>query len=513
MFYNLNCSPQGNKFNTIVIEHNKKQLVFPIGAATAKVSGKVLKDPSQTAILNAYIYDRRKEDDLFVLYDEALTIVETTIKSTAGIKKVINKIIDEFDIPDIVMYLKASGVLVPASIATSFDYDKEKDAVISNDQTYIVEEYYGLIALALIAKAIYPITSFSMDVNASLYLSNSPTESMYKMLQGRQSIFNTPEMKRLYRFVSKHSENAAKGESKLREYGLKNDVISDEIPEIVVPLVFFKTLPLSKIERLPPARPSIVSAIYTLVSNSVDGQSVVKDRISIKAITPDGNDQEAQSTLEAYRQGTEFPIGVLAEFAFAFTDGETVAKNLGIQNIDFVYEVLQYLSPLSQYGILPNKGSTFIISAVVNNVFDARGVKFLENNDGARTMAAALTVAWLWERDFKILARLVATAPSSGAVLATGSKISLVPKALEEELSKYYPSKVVTSRVKAPAEVSLVPQLLTNVTGMFVNGDYIYLLPMKYLESSSKNVEVPADIKIELTKLLIELKKGKFQYA
>ena len=497
-----------NKDNDLVYTFDNKEIVLNIGNVTSKVPKVALTNPDQFAIVNKLIYDTGIAGELYDIYVDAKNVIYA-LPSKEDIVNLLYRVLDLITPAEIAKYLKDNGVMVPSTIVTTFDFDREIDLLATRDQTYVKEEYYGLLGIIVLTKLMMPIVSYSMRINKDLYLESKPYMSALNMVS-QHKFFKSPEMERFKAYVAKHIENIAKTQANLDIAALKNDIISDEFPEFIMSIALFKRFPIDIIPMLPAPTGHPVASIFSYIKSKVAGQDAIANRYNVKSVFTSGGDEETRSVFEGYPQTTNFSPGNLVEMDVVYSNPYQLYKLLGGKNKLLLKEVIESMSPLLKVGMRPNKTSVILTSAVLHRLIDARSINNISRD--AYVNAASVAVTHLVDNGFTSIAKLIGIAPiHSDDVINETLAIQKIPNTLRDKLNEYYSIKkeIKKRRKSAESEASdIVVDTIYQQSSYLFEKNYFYCLP-KHIAGDKLEVVIPNTVRVDLAHFYIALAEEK----
>ena len=234
-----------------------------------------------------------------------------------------------------------------------------------------------------------------------------------------------------------------------------------------------------------------------------------------------GADSEKKvSTLERYKIIANISLGEIVEIEYSMRDIKSVAHKLSNHLNDALLDrSLNTSSVLLNEKIAPPLLT--LLKWVFKPVISPKGVAYLNKHDITRAFGALEAV--LWARGFKYLATLATSYSAADAsedriILSAVDSKTRVPDELTEQLQVYYPftraqpeipavpiKRIVKGTDLASKSISLLADELSNYSWRATCDDSMLI---EVFGTPNRRIAVRPDIKIELTKLVIEIGAG-----
>ena len=480
----------------------------------------ILKDEDQTAYLNKYIYAKGIEGDIYRIYSEVKNRLDndnfdpTLDNSIKGkrlfLKEKLFEIMDMFNPEEIGQFLKDNGVKSLKGLKGEFDKSKELDQIQSEDQTYLYNELYGLLGIAIMSKALAPILGEAYSSAKDLFMSTNETLSYLNLISDHK-VFDSEPMKRLVRYIHKHINTKVAANSQQKMIVSLNTNISEDILwELALANSMFKkfvTMPVSKEQ---PQTGNVASAVYTIIKSITKDKMSVSGSYSFKDTVKPMYGEDTANVAESYLQTTDISIGDIVEFNFFTKDVAHIYKMLGGNDPKLLSDFVSYASPLYSNKSIISKGSIVYASYMVHNrVMDARAIKLLEYTNLVNVMVATATYLYeIGENELSSLIMMMRTKDDGGLTMSQSS--STPTEELRTNIDKHYVKSMLKprrSKKSIGADVtfiSVINKYINDSDALFCDNTYKYLIPrdMRPDTMKSKIFTLPHNIKTLMINLL-----------
>jgi len=319
--------------------NDDKDTMFSISNFTAKEQQKKLLKPEIMTLFNQFISEQDLNNKIGALYN---TMFKDFQKG--GNQKLI-----QYYMKELLSYMKYGelrafvdrvGMKTPQNLKEHFNYDNEKNAIESRDQTYLQDEFLDLMTVVIASKILIPLTN--------LIIVEYSHESMYILLRNAYPEFLELEpMERLTRFVESHIQKTSGGEeNRVRISTMVDNVGSTELTDYVMGTLFFKMFPVYETIKNPPNHSNLIGAMYYVVSNIFNGTKKSEHRFTVKGPSSTGDSDSEQSIFETYRQATPYSPGKVEVMRKPYRDIYRLAKDFGINDFDLLDKINRMAEPL-----------------------------------------------------------------------------------------------------------------------------------------------------------------------
>lgn len=384
-----------------------------------------LPPKAQEEIYNIYA-------DIRELFDSVRGMVELRDE----LMDLVAKLMSYHNPVDVIRWIQFhSGLSVPRSVEPEYKRDVDKNT--TRDQTYIYEDYLGLMALSVIFRAMIPIwTVYNKTVSNDGNKVSKETHS-FQLLR-KSVIFDSKPLERLTRYIAANLNKSSHTGNHTLEL-----ICSDDMPEYHLALVCVRKLCLGEL-RVDDPRQNLAALVYNFITDRPGPQgNDYSRRVQEKRIPSEGAGETGEnngSTLELYKVRATVTVGRIAEMEFPWGRPHDLCIQLAPDyNPAHLDEALQTTQELYTRGIKPC--NIQLAQWVVAPVFPPMGLYYMENHLLLRALAVTETV--LRTRGFKHLA-LLSTAhaidldDADMRVSPVGTK-SHMSQELVERIAKNFP--------------------------------------------------------------------------
>jgi len=480
----------------LMIEYKGDTLELSASNVTYKVAKVVLRDSFQFKIFNDFVRSTGRDKALFTLYKEMYGSLDPTNNySDATMKKYINDILDIMDIKSVEQYLRDIGIKPPDSLVDEFDINDEKDMKKTRRQTYTKPEFYGLMAIVMISKALIPIRAITKDKYMVI--------SLLTMMMDHP-LFDTPQMMRLVDYIDAHINQAARTDDAKNRRVLNLGIAADDLTDYVLAIELFNKFPIALVTMNYPSSGNIVASIFKYATGVVTGQEKLTDAVKQKkTFKNDSGDDDSESVTEGYRQSTRLPIGELSIIKMVTGNIDRLANDIGVKDIELLNEINVALSRMRTPIYSINNGSVILMALITHKIIDSRSIESMYR-DGLVNLLV-VTITYLIENGYSHIAKYLAIEPKTSLDFSLSS-INLkapVKSELLERIEEKYPVKAITRLKNKEIVTYAIDATIDKVINYFEEDDYKFILPTKYTDSEDENVILPDNIKTLLVEYML----------
>ena len=448
----------------------------------------------------------KKQDAIWNCYVE----IKETMESVFDAKRLhnylsdaITKLYKEFPLDDLFHWINIkSDIGIPIGIKDDYGPGEPPE------RTYIRCDYQALILLSVALRPIVPVWSEYSSRVKSL-IGNHYKEYQSLALLKNTELFHHAAMLKLRTYVEATAtvttDSNGDGNSIAAIVG---GLGSEELPEWLLALSVVRRVAIADLDANSEGG-HIVANVYKYITNSVKSlDKRFKGKIKKKEQSS-GDDEDNASVIEGYKIKQEQSDGDLVALS-VFTDriDDIVLRLQPDLNPIMLNECLTAANQFTELEIQSHQ-ITFI-QWILDPIIPARGIPYLNKQALLKTLGIAQAV--LWHRGFLDIAKLMVAKPvdTSDEILLGGFESrSLIPKELMDELIRLYPyfpklqNKQQGDRKSNPAS-----KAIDIITKDLIRDQWILLGP-EALVNGEKRFIVPADIKAQLAKFLIDRIKRK----
>jgi hypothetical protein len=513
MFYNVEILV---KDTNVVIKHKEKELVFNIEElVNRRIKDSIDKDMFK--ILNMYV-DWKGEafkDELFKRYNKSYNdIIDNMMSDSLELPyEITDRILDMFDYEEMKEFIKSNNLVrIPKTLLDEFNEDIEINKEGSRVQTYLKSDYLNLVVLLNILKSVVPILGMYAEVNKQT-IAKEYKEYILIMFILKHPVSELEPFQKMVGYIRKLINNIKSNEEELQIRLIKKGIDEENLTYSILGGVLFEKMLLTD-ETKDTDSKNLITKFYSYASGRLNLKNNPTGNLKIKSkfkINPEGDDTE--SIIESYRVPTDITPGFMEEFNFATSDVRRLydwlsdKKNYELLEvfktaIDSIHPI--YLPPI-------NIKIAFILA---KNIIDPRAYNYVDAEQIRNVLAVVGTV--LWEKDYKLLAALLASSktPEDMAIINYSSKLKVDPvyKELIDEKFKIHFYNVKPKTGEVTKRENLGDKILNDLSTEMVKNNYICKLPEEMIEEATGNINniipVPNDIKLSIIDAIIDFEEN-----
>jgi len=451
-------------------------------------------------ILNEYLdyvyknYDKDIYNKLWNLYTKLIDrdlIIKNNQKLNEEVKKTIYSIIDLINYNRILEWIKKEKyktLKMPKDIKESFDIFIEKNGIGSKEQTYIEEEYYHLICLALITKALsYVFILYKdyhgQDINNKLiniYLFRLVKDHpLFKINENENDI---TAYSRLVRYVEKTCIVFL--EDKVNTANLVFSGISlHYIIEWLLAGIIVKKLPVSEIEQTNGSSDNLVTNIYGYIQQNIVQKGDYKTRVNDKNMgeggrTSGARDEDEKSSILEQQVSSATSIitsGDVIEFNWYFKDiyyiKDKYFPEIPTELLDIFLKTEKQFLNMDLEDIQIN-----ILSWILSPIINYNVLNYIYKENMIRLVMLAR--AWLWHYEHYYLSAFLGSIKieEENLTIFIDGK-SRINKDIKESLEYYYPCNKIIHSKKQNNNTNPIIDVLNNTSNEIYNNNWLYIGP------------------------------------
>jgi len=502
----------------VIVEHNNTELEFPVNS----LINRRLRDPIDPDklffILNSYLdYKGRKfQDELFAKYEKSDDeLLEYSLKKDLEPLpvEIFHRILDSFSLEDVIDFIKKTKIITPPSkLGDVFDERIERDERGSRVQTYLKEDYIGLIALVTILKAIFPLIGKFAHLKSGVLTNNPYREVIYLQLIITHPIAQTKPFVKVKESIEKLVNRLENDEAKITIRILEKNVSKASLTDYLLAKVIVEKI-FTNNELEDSNMKSTITKIYNYCSNQLKFKSNVSD-IKIRHFNNGEGDNESESNLESFRTPSNVTVGNIEEFRAYVQQPEILIRDL---RLDTTMEEFQKYKDMfaTHTTFKPLKENIYITSYIFKNIMDPRGIMYLKKDELFNLMSIAYI--WLMKNNFHKLAIILASYDiriDGVSVIKLSSTVkNKIDPELKERLNQYFPYKRLIKSGKNLVEKDYVEETL----GRMIQNLQEYSLRtiafnediIKAYGKVIKDISIHEDIKNDLIRMLLRIIESK----
>jgi hypothetical protein len=448
-----------------------------------------------------------KQDQIFTIYKEIEYGFDTLYSKNELFEYLQVKVADlihahDLDAIQTWVALK-SDIQIPA--AFEGDYEHSIDNNTSREKTYTRSDYSRLIALSVLLRCMVPVWGE--------YISNirQETGTMFKeynayQLINKSNIAKCVPMDKLRIYI----ENIV-GDDSFDANNILNGISAEDFGFYLLSLVCIRRLCIGDVRGTNPTA-NLITFIYKFIIQRIRNsdnnyENVVKEK-TFDDRSPDGENKI--STLERYKIKTNVSLGEIVELEYSLRNIIDSAHKLSY-NLDanILARSLQTSQQLMEERLFDPQMT--ILRWVFKPVISPKGLMYLPKPMVVQALGALEAVLWARGHEYlAILSTSYALINEKEMVISPVDSKMRVPATLTEELDRLYPfSRTSNSKKAGPKEVNLAGKAIDTVTDNLSvfswrsTADESML--NKVFGNTSRKMPIKPDIKLDLTKLVIEI--------
>lgn len=502
----------------VSVEHGegsaRRSLTFPISLykKTYFTEEKEIFKP-----INNYWASLPEEDQaaIYAIYEDVRELFDTPGGSTtlrAELTDLTTRLMAFHKTKDVIAWIRRdSGMIIPASVTQSYKHDVDRSTTV--DQTYVYEDYLGLMALSVVLRAMIPIWAMyskpAKDATGKVH-----KERVSFLLLRDSEIYNSEPIQRLRRYIKANiSKDSYTGNHTL-EF-----IPSDDLPDYLMSIVCVRKLCLGSLYITNKDAQNLAAAVYTYIIDRPGPQgSDYTQTVREKKIKKEGageTTENSSSNIEIYKARASITPGRVSELEYDLRDPFMTCLNLcpGTdevalrRNIDRALETS--LTMLS--GDIQNPQVT-LAQYVLGPIFAPQALYYISQDSNLMVQACAITQTVLQHRGFDYLAVLstsVAMIDEVGMRVTPAGSKSQLPDDLVENFEKHFPYK----RISKKRAVNQVPYCFVTEDIRRLVADFHRFtwratadedLVRKALDTRVRRVTILPSLRTEITKMLVD---------
>jgi len=501
----------------MITKYNGEKLNFEIANLIDTRLKNLLLPHRLFQVLNKYLdykgnsFKKKLNDVLKVSYDDIL-INSMNVELDPLPISIVHNVLDMFDLDDVVKFIKDKKILrVPSVLKDNYDGLREQNDQGSREQTYLIEDYYELMALITIIKATLPIVGMYVTLKKSSIAKPLKDYIILNFYMGH-SIYNSRPFVKLHEYIDKLVDIAAQKEDFSKRI-IEKSLPKDEMAEYVLaPAIFQRLAYTNEIDDVEDK--NAITKLYSFVINNIklkatENSSNIRIKNPVGTNISDSN--ESESEMETNRTPVDLTFGHIEEFKYYLSDTTRLLNHLDLlKHKTLLNKVYKYFKDIP-IGNIPDF-NVDISFWIMKDIIDFRTSDYVELNE----VINALAVAFVWSlvNSHKDIANILAThtIPDEGDVFKYSAghknKISKENKDLINEIFPY--SNIVT--VKDVETLVNDVETIINKTTVDMNKSVLMsILPdelhKEYFDNVDRVVKIPQDIKNKLAELILDINK------
>lgn len=513
-------SDQGLK--AITLTHAGESMSWearPYGRASRIEGSKAEVNPNDDLVfreINAFLdtLPGERQQRIWEAYQEIFELFEgryDVMALQSRLQVIVKKIYDEIPYEELHTWASMSSMIrLPLNLKTEYG---ENDPV---DLTYLRQDYFDLAVLAVAARPMVPIwgefiARIKEDVDTTF------KEYVAVKLLYRTYITSCEPYNRLRRYIEASISNKAKTSNLYS--AMLSGLSSSNIPDWLLANTLVRRTSVVPIWSGSEG-PNIITDVYQYVNNTLrsPGHRRFSGPISDKQVRKNENADQQESLAESYK--IKQPV----------SDGDVRMANAYAQNpkdmalaIDPTLDpakldiCLTGMSVMEAEEIQPH--AITLTQWVIPSVMSMHYVPLLNKSALLNVMAVVQALLWHWEY-YDLAALLTAReVPQSDEFVSAQESRSKITNELMDVLLTIYPNPYpVKGKVVSPRQSNPGSRSVDALYALIAASDWYLNAPKELIHKAdhvegSRRMYVPADIRIQLARLLIHLYHQRLAFA
>ena len=497
---------KNTKLQYIVTDGKDVERVYTIAPLYNRVTITEALDSRTVELVNSYI----KEYGIIDRYIEALDKVSDDILNIEPVHTIqasFRELIDLFPYEQIMDLIRSQRYVTPSDIYDKVDSYKADNALITTEQTYTINQYYDLLVLTTLVKAILPVTAMYYVV-----ILDGQTRMEHKLLDifADSWVEYHPAIEKLNSFITAHASSiitkrTSKMDEALEKIAYRKRLEPDDIYKVVLVDILFRRLsitPISKTDRSENIIKRAYSAITTVFG--ANNNSQLKDNINIRSGAGlDETGADNYSKLENYRQSSDTTLAGAEEYKLLNNPEYFLMHYNKTPSIVF-QDAYKAFTTWERTGQAIPQFSLDILAIVLMPVISSDALKLLDRDTLITVSAGCYQV--LYEDGFKHIANLVAVRRDTlGDEVRSRPPIRWASDDVLKQLAEEYPVNGYKTKNKKIDTGDDAKDALNSIVKNIINYDFLYLMPKKYIQGYTKHVEPASDIKTQIGEMILHI--------
>lgn len=500
---------------TLRLSHGQEESFWDVSAYYQRSGDKT------PALEEALIFDEinqywsslspERQQHIWEIYKQARVIFDTHYDIVVLIKplqQIAKMLFDLMPINELAYWTRFQGIRMPTNLKDQYE---PRDIP---EQTYLREDYHGLVVLSIAMRAMLPIWGEFIN-STSKEAGNAFKELQALKLIKHASVMESAPMQRLQMYVSAFIDRAP--QQALSNAALLSGLGSSNMPNWILGLTVVRRLTVGQISAKDD-NSSLITNVHQYINNNLKsldrkvgvqkfgGTGKVVDKKK-----PDQNleDQKA-SVVELYKVKQEVP------------DGELVILNVATENMQAMVDTIDPTIPLDRLQLCIDATRSLenltiephqitLSQWIVDKYMPASGVAQLSKP--ALLQVMALTQAALWHWGFPDLAVLTTATPLSVSddVMKAGIEgRARIPRELMEEAGIKWPFFRAIRGKPGSRQTNVGARAVDRLCHILEANDWQLHAPSELIKLSShfpntKRLSAPHDIRAHVAKLLLKI--------
>jgi len=497
---------------TVIVTRGTESIEYNL-ANTISRNSKDNNDVAKTfTILEAYLNYKGEsfKSELWGAMQHSMMLINNSITGVDMNRLplgIVHPILDLFDIKEVHHFVQnIYGLKAPSTLKEEFDIREEADKRITRARTYTRNDYLGLAALSVIAKAVIGPIGHFMSMHASTISSKHKEYNVFNFIR-THSIFNTPPFVKLLGLI-KEIINSPTTDDERKIRVIEKGVGTSEIPYLILAVAFIQKVSIINLLDDTDSK-HIVTNIHGFVTNRNRVKNDVGNAIRSKKALSSIDDEGEESLIEAYRTLSDLTVGSKVELDWAVSDFNINISQLPIEIDRKVFgDALMFTTILNERELY--KEQVYMISWILKKLLPPEGFEHLRSERIVELLA--LCFAYLWAMDLKSLALLMVSyekiIPTDTVYINSTTNRNKITKDLKELLAKEYPyERFISGSGDTIKTANLVEDSIGKAANSIFNRSLQTTATDSYIIEAVGSIEasrsIPSDLKIQMARMVL----------
>jgi len=509
-----------NNLNTDInmsYTYNGESLVFEIANLINTRLKNELVAPRVFQVLNKYLeykgdsFKHKLYNILKMSYDDILVNSMSENLDPLPIS-IVHNILDLFKLEDVTKFIKDNKIVrVPSVLGNSYDGLREQNDQGSREQTYLIDDYYELMALITIIKATLPVVGMYVTLKKS---SISPSLKDYVILNFYMgdNIYNSKPFSKLLAYIEKLVGIASQKEDFAKRIIEKN-LPKDDMGEYVLASAVFQRLAYTN-EIDDVEDKNAITKLYSFVINNIKLKAT-ENSSNIRIKNPVGNGgndtNESESEMETNRTPVDITFGFIEEFQYSLEKASVILSQLGLNKYKaLLAEVYPYFANIPM-GNIPDFNVN-IAFWIIKDLIDFRASDYVDLEKVINVLSVAFVYCIVNEHFdvANIIASHTLDEVEDVFKYHTGHK-NKISKENKDIINTLFPYVNIVTIKDVETEVSYIETVINKTTVEMGKSALISILTSELhneiFGNTNKVIKINQNIKNLLAELIIDINK------
>ncbi len=503
----------GAGLTSITLEHAGQSSTWDVSSTYSRTQNRndeEIDTPTLFAEINAYwaTLSQERQTGIWEAYEDIRKIFDADYQLEAATNKLKQKVAALYQympLSELQHFLNYHGnIEYPSSVRDSLDTTSGSARA---ERTYLRQDYFGLVCLAVALRPMIPIWGHYIDVSRR-EVGNNNKESQAFALLYHTSLARSPELERLREFI---------------EHSIASQITGDKTFTPVLAGMGTVELPLwlmamTCVRRLAPATVSgpgeqvnLIAKVHYYVDSKM--KSLDRDfgrpfggKVSEKKQTG-ANEDSNTGVVEMYKIKPDISDGDIVKLKVYGEDPHRMLRRrLPDPPYDLLEQSLEVVRRLDQLDIAPHQ--TWLIKWMINPIIPARAVDLLTIQPLLNCMAVTQAVLWHWGYyDLAAIVSATAQVNNDDFFIGAVENRSRIPKENLLQMQQKFPYSPPVKKNTSARQSNVAARAVDRLADILSRSDWILNAPPALVEKTtrignSRTLTAPPDLKIQLCNLL-----------